>query len=172
MIPAAALGLLTNRWTVLAIAVAGACLVAYHLGAKSVYEDWVEANEIAAAAARAVVVRQNVVTEKIVEKWRTRTVQVKGDTETITKEIVRYVPASADPVLPRGWLLLHDAAATRAVPAAAGGADVAAPAVAASQALQGVVGNYGTCHAIAEQLTGLQDWVRQQYETMNLEALR
>lgn len=163
--------LLTNRWAVLGVAVAGACLVSYHFGASSVYKDWIQANEKAAAEARAVVVKQQVVTEKIVTQWRTRTVKVKGDTEYIEKEIVRYVPASADPVLSRGWVQLHDAAATGAVPAPAAGIDVGAPAVASSAALRGVVQNYGTCHQTEAQLLALQAWVRYQYETMNQEPL-
>jgi hypothetical protein len=67
--------------------------------------------------------------------------------------------------------MLHDAAATGAVPEAAERADVAAPAVASSQAIKGVTANYATCHATELQLLTLQAWVRDQYETMNLEAL-
>jgi hypothetical protein len=130
--------------------------------------------EYQAAQARAavpVVVKQGEATERVVVQFRDRVTRIKGDTVTVTKEIVRYVPASADPVLPRGWLLLHDAAATGAVPPPAEGSDVAAPAVAASAALRGVVENYGTCHANAAQLVALQEWVREQYATMNLETL-
>lgn len=172
MIPIPAIaGLLTNRWTVLGLALAGACIVSYHFGASSVYKDWIQANEKAAAESRAVVIKQQIVTEKIITKWRTRTVKVQGDTQYIEKEIVRYVPASADPVLAHGWVQLHDAAATGAIPKAPAGTDVAAPAVASSVALKGVVENYGTCHRTEAQLLALQEWIRYQYEMTNQESL-
>lgn len=135
----------------------------YHRGIRNLWEYQAEQ----ARAAVPVIVKQGAVTERVVVKYRDRIVKVKGDTEFITKEIVRYVPASADPVLPAGWVLLHDAAATRAVPPAPDGVDVAAPAVAASQALEGVVWNYGACHATEAQLLELQAWVREQYQEMN-----
>jgi hypothetical protein len=113
----------------------------YRRGERKLWEYQAEQ----ARAAVPVVVRQGKVAEKVVTVYRDRIVKVKGDTVTITKEIDRYVPPSADPVLPRGWLLLHDAAAGGAIPEAAGGADVAAPAVAASQAIRDVIGNYRTC---------------------------
>lgn len=139
----------------------------YHKGVQRLWEYQAEQ----ARAAVPVVVKQGEVTVKIVTKWRDRIVKVKGETQVIEKEIVRYVPPSADPVLGVGWVLLHDAAATRAVPEAAPGADVAAPAIAASQALKGVVGNYGQCYGYALKLMALQDWVRWQYETANQEPL-
>lgn len=136
-------------------------------GERKLYEYQAEQ----ARAAVPVVVRQGTVTEKVVTKWRTKVVKIKGDTEYITKEIVRYVPPAADPVLAHGWVRLHDAAAVGAIPEAPSGTDVSAPAVASSTALKGVVGNYGTCHENASQLLALQAWVRHQYETMNLEQL-
>ena len=139
----------------------------YHRGIRNLWEYQAEQ----ARAAIPVIVKQGTVTELVVTRYRDRVVKVKGETQFITKEIVRYVPASADPVLPRGWLLLHDAAATRTVPAAPEGVDVAAPAIAASEAARGVIENYGTCHATAIQLVALQEWVRSQYEAQNQEEL-
>jgi hypothetical protein len=124
-----------------------------------------------AKAAVPIVIKQGEATEKIVVKWRTRTVEIVGATQTLEKEIVRYVPPAADPVLGLGWLHLHDAAATRTVPEAPKGADVAAPAIAASTALRGIIGNYGACHATAAQLLALQEWIRSQYQVANVEAL-
>jgi PII-like signaling protein len=139
----------------------------YHLGMRELWEY--QAKQ--ASATVPIVVKQGEVTERVVVKFRDRVTRIKGDTVTVTKEIVRYVPASADPVLPRGWLLLHDSAATGSIPPPAEGADVTATGVAASTALRGVVGNYGTCHATAAQLLALQEWVREQYLVMNLEML-
>lgn len=140
----------------------------YRRGMQKLYDYQVDQ----AKAAIPVIIRQGAVTEKIVTEYRDRIVKVRGATEFIEKEITRYVPPSADPVLGDGWVRLHDAAASGAVPQASPGADAAAPAIAASQALKGVVGNYGSCHATEVQLVMLQIWVAKQYETMNLEPLR
>lgn len=139
----------------------------YHLGVSQLWEYQAEQ----AKAAVPIVVKQGATTERVVVKYRDRVVKVKAETETITKEIVRYVPPSTDPVLGLGWLHIHDAAASRAVPQAPAGIDVAAPAIAASTALRGIVGNYGACHATAAQLVALQEWVREQYAVMNHQPL-
>jgi hypothetical protein len=160
-----------QRWAVYGALAAMALGVAagwgYHRGIRNLWEYQAEQ----ARAAIPVIVKQGAITERVVVEYRDRVVKVKGETQFITKEIVRYVPASADPVLPRGWVLLHDAAATRTIPAAPEGVDVAAPAVAASKAVEGVVENYGACHGTAIQLLTLQAWVRAQYEAQNQEPL-
>lgn len=140
----------------------------YRRGVQKLYDYQVEQ----AKAAIPVIIRQGTVTEKVVTKYRDRIVQVKGTTEFIEKEITRYVPPSADPVLGDGWVRLHDAAASGSFSEASPGIDAAAPAIAASQALKGIVGNYGSCHATEVQLVMLQLWVAQQYGTMNQETLR
>jgi hypothetical protein len=124
-----------------------------------------------AKAAVPVVVKQGAVTERVVTKYRDRVRSSAKPLKSSKRRSSRYVPPSADPVLPRGWVVLHDAAAAGAIPEAADGVDVAAPAVAASQAAKGVVANYGACHATEAQLEGLQEWVREQYQVMNLEPL-
>jgi hypothetical protein len=160
-----------QRWAVYgAVAVMALGVAAgwgYHRGIRNLWEYQAEQ----ARAAIPVIVKQGAVTERVVTRYRDRVLKVKGETQFITKEIVRYVPASADPVLPRGWVLLHDAAATRTVPAASEEVDVAAPAIAASEAARGVIENYGTCHATTIQLLTLQEWVRSQYEAQNQEPL-
>jgi hypothetical protein len=159
------------RIAVWAVVIASAASVVwmhgYSRGERKLFEYQAEQ----ARAAVPVIVRQGEVTERVVTRYRDRIVQVKGETVTLEKEIPVYVPASADCVLARGWVQLHDAAATRTVPPAPGGVDVTAPAIAASTALQGVVENYAACHVVREQLLGLQAWVRGQYEAMNQEPL-
>lgn len=124
-----------------------------------------------AVAAVKVVVKQGAVTEKIITQYRDRVRVIREAPQVIEKEIVRYVPPSADPVLPRGWGMLHDAAAAGALPEAPGGADVAAPDIAASQAIRGVVENYTLCHLTELQLVTLQAWVRAMYQEQNQEPL-
>ncbi|MFK3649283.1 hypothetical protein ACI2IY_12745 [Lysobacter enzymogenes] len=91
---------------------------------------------------------------------RVQTVHVTG--ATITKEIPVYVTAKADAacVVPAGFVRIHDAAAANAAPdAAAGDPDAPAAGVTLSAVADTVTGNYTTCHAIREQVIGLQEYV-------------
>lgn len=171
MIPAPLLALASNKWVLVAVAVLGAYAVGQIHGRGAIYEEWIEANVEAAKQANKTILKQQVVTERVVEKFRDRIVKVKGETQVIIKEVDRYVPPTADVRLPFGWRLLHDAATTGAVPPPTKGLDVTAPDVGAAFALTRVVGNYGTCRATAEKLIALQSWVREQYETTNGEKL-
>ena len=101
------------------------------------------------------------VAEPIVQKQIVIQTRIRTVTETITKEIPVYVKADACP-LPGGFRLLHDAAADGRVPDPAGLADAAA--VPAQIVAETVVSNYGTCHQVAQQLIGLQEWIRAQQE--------
>lgn len=146
--------------------------VGFGLGGKYVYGKWLDEKAAQAVQAVKIVTRQGQVTVRVVERWKERQAEVQTVTQTIEKEVVKYVPAAADVVLPLGWRLLHDAAAAGTVPQAPAGADVAAPSVTALAAARSVVGNYGAAHSCRVQLEALQDWVRGMYETTNLEPLR
>ncbi|MBS7457683.1 hypothetical protein [Coralloluteibacterium stylophorae] len=104
-------------------------------------------------------------TERVVTKYVDRVVEVQGQTHTVIKEIPVYVTREADArcVVPRGFVWLHDAAAgLSALPESAGDADAPAEGVGLSRVAEVVGGNYGTCRETAEQLRGLQEWVRSQ----------
>jgi len=98
---------------------------------------------------------------------RVRTVEVKGD--TIIKEIPRYVPAQADAacIVPVGFVRLHDAAATGTLlDPSAGDADAAPSGLALSAVASTVAGNYTACGANVEQLSALQQILREQDVTV------
>ncbi len=98
---------------------------------------------------------------------RVQTIQVKGD--TIIKEIPRYVTAQADAActVPVGFVRLHDAAATGALfDPHPGGIDASPSGLALSAVASTVTGNYTTSHANAEQLSELQQLLRDQGVTI------
>jgi hypothetical protein len=113
------------------------------------------AADFEASAARADVVR--------ITEYHDRLQVIHDTTAAIRQEIPRYVTPAADRryLLPDGFVWLHDAAAA-GVPIVGppGDPDAASEAVAASEAIDVIVGNYGVCHETAEQLTALQGWVR------------
>jgi hypothetical protein len=99
------------------------------------------------------------VTTKVETKYVKVLVHDGVVTETITKEVPVYVPAST-PDLPGGFRVLHDAAAAGVIPDPASIPD-AAPAPAGDVA-RTVVANYGSCRQVIHQLEGLQEWIREQ----------
>ena len=149
-------------WVALAGLVAAAAGWGYVKGARSVQADWAAAVVKESLTVARVQVAQAQVTEHVVTQYvdRVRTVREAG--ETIVKEVPVYVPAQcdADGRLPAGWRVLHDAAASGqpADPARVADAQPVAPDAAAAT----VARNYLTCRETAEQLTALQQWVREQ----------
>jgi len=100
--------------------------------------------------------------ERIVTQYVDRVQIVRAKGQTVVQKVPIYVPASADAacIVPAGFVRLHDAAAQSVIPDPTGPADAQASGLALSAVAGIVVDNYTTCHAIAEQLTALQDWVR------------
>lgn len=118
--------------------------------------------EASASAARADLAA-NKASEHIVTRYVDRVQVIYQRGATITQKVPVYVTAQADAActLPIGFVRLHDAAAaSTALPDSAGAADAQPSGVALSAASRTIVDNYTTCHATAENLTALQDWVR------------
>lgn len=111
-----------------------------------------------------VVVKQGEATERVLIRY----VKVKGDTQVITqtieKEVTRYVDSNPGLCLDAQWGRLHDAAAANTLPQAPSGPDAAIGAPTAAQAIKTVTDSYAACHRTADRLDALQDWVRAQGE--------
>lgn len=117
-------------------------------------------------AAQAIAGRQQKVTERVVVEYRDRVQTIKEKGGEIVREVEKLVPVGGCE-LDGGWRVLHDAAARGRLPDAAGGAHGPPAPVDPIAAARTVAGNYATCHEIAAQLTGLQEWVQKQHETTN-----
>lgn len=104
-------------------------------------------------------VRDRVVTEYV---DRVQVIEKRG--QTIIKEVPIYVSEAADRAcpVPAGFVRLHDAAATGLpAPGSAGAADEAASGAALSAVAGTIAENYTACHANAEQLSQLQEYLRE-----------
>lgn len=100
----------------------------------------------------------------IVTEYVDRVQVVREVGATIVKEVPVYVTPQADRActIPVGFVGLHDAAAAnQPVVGSAGDPDAPAPGLALSAVAGTVAGNYTACHATAQQLIGLQEFVRQ-----------
>src|ERR1700761_2277052 len=136
----------------------------WHMGSKHVQTQWNASKEAMQAALATVKAKQAEVTTQVVTKYVDRVQTIQGATKTIIQKVPVYVTAKADAAcpIPNGFVRLHDAAAedSMQLPANASTTDAARSEVTLSDVEETVAGNYGICHANAEQLTALQDWVK------------
>lgn len=117
-----------------------------------------------------VVTRQGEATERVVTKYVKVAGATKVVTETVEKEVVKYVdskPLTLACALDNRWLRLHDAAAANEVPLAAASDDGAPGGVSAAQALPTITANYAKANRNRDKLLSLQEWVREQYKAAN-----
>jgi hypothetical protein len=87
--------------------------------------------------------------------------QTKVVTRTITKVIHDEKP-SDDCHLSVGWVQRHNESATNSLPAAPAINYETYSGITASQALEGIAENYGTCHEIRQIAVDCQAWIKGQ----------
>lgn len=97
--------------------------------------------------------------ERVITKYVDRVKIVKEKEYVYRDQATNNVPDRT--VLSNGWVYLHDAAAAGSDAESTRSADDTSSGVASNQALAVVTENYATCHANAEQLTALQQYVRE-----------
>lgn len=117
-----------------------------------------------------VIVKQGAATERVVTKYVQLAGKTKVITETVEKEVVKYVdskPLTAACFLDNRWVRLHDSAAAGSIPPAAAPDDGASGEISAAQALPGITANYARARRNANGLTFCQDWVREQFKATN-----
>lgn len=101
-------------------------------------------------------------TAKVVTEYVDRVHVVRERGETLIKEIPVYVTADADAacIVPSGFVRLHDAAAQGVkLAGTAGSSDAASSGIALSALAATTVDNYASCHANAAQVIGLQSYI-------------
>ena len=132
-------------------------------GATYVQNKWDAENTHQSLQVATVKKLQAEATVQIITKYVDRVKVVREAGDTIIKEVSTYVPLEADAacVLSRDFVRLHDAAAAGRLPDSAGGADASAPGIALSTVASTVADNYERCHENAEQITALQQWIRE-----------
>ncbi len=132
-------------------------------GEQRVQAKWDKANAAATEQSAQTEVAQAQVTTQVVTKYVDRIQVVRQRGADIIKEVPVYVPDPTDPTacaLPGSWRVFHDAASQGELPDPASRAD--APPVSAQDAATTVAENYSACYEVSEQLTALQQWLREQ----------
>jgi hypothetical protein len=95
------------------------------------------------------------------EKKTREKVQVIKETVYVNKTIIKETAGrqiDSQCVLPRSAVSLHDSASANQVSRGPESTDGTPSTVKASELLETVVDNYGTCHETAEKLRGWQEW--------------
>lgn len=103
----------------------------------------------------------------VVTKYVDRVQVVRERGATVIKEIPVYVTPTADAAcaVPAGFVRVHNAAAEGTpLGRAAGDSDAAPSGVALSAVAAVTAANYGTCHELAAQVAGLQEYIRGQLD--------
>lgn len=100
------------------------------------------------------------VAEPIIQKQIEVQTKIKYVTQTLTKEVIQYVPLTTVCSVPESFRVFHDAAANGIIPEAPGGTDDSG--LTLTEIAGTVAANYGTYQEVAARLTGLQEWVRAQ----------
>jgi len=99
------------------------------------------------------------VKERIVTKYVDRVKVITKKEYVYREQANNNVPDRTE--LSNGWVSLHDSAARNADADSTRSSDATGSGIAANQALAVVTENYAACHANAEQLTSLQEYVRE-----------
>jgi hypothetical protein len=163
---ATALAFLTGNWIRLALygvvilgALGTAAGVGYHKGVQRLWDYQVEQ----ARQAVKIVLKQGEVTERVIIEYIEREAKIRTVTQTIEKEVVRYVDSGLDRCpLSVAAVSLHDAAVANTVPDAARSTDGTASGLETAALTQTCTENYAEYHRTASRLTGLQKWVTEQ----------
>lgn len=167
---------MNKLYALLVVAVVFALLaIGYRLGVDSEHSKAVQLDNDRLSKAFEQGQELGTVRDRIVTEYVDRVQIVERRGATLIKEVPVYVSAKADAActVNAGFVRLHDAAATGAdVPAAgpARGADEKPSGIALSAVAETVVGNYTDCRANAEQLSKLQEYVRQYQAKQNGKA--
>jgi hypothetical protein len=99
-------------------------------------------------------------TERVRIVFIEKAAEIRYRTKTITERVPEYVTAKDDAACPinRGFVRLHDAAASGTVPGSPARTDGEPSGVALSTVTETVAANYGTAHLCAARLEAWQQW--------------
>lgn len=139
------------------------------------HEKAAQAERVKKAKAHVVKVeaKGQAITTDVAGKLADRKTEIRTITQTLTKEVVRYVPVESDRacVVPAGFVRLHDAAARGAVlPEPAGGPLDADSGLALSTVAETVVANYGSAHELAAEVIAWREWYARQADLWKREV--
>ena len=137
---------------------------AYFYGGYSVQSAWLARVAELEAKVKAAEEQSQKVNTVIQEKVVTK-IKVVKENVYVNREIIKEVAGKqldAQCTLPKSTVSLHDSASRNEVAGRAAATDGTPSEVKASQLLDRVVENYGSCHENAAKLEAWQEWYREQ----------
>ena len=157
------------KWGVIAALALSMCTFVWIKGNQHGTQKLIDYQAAQALEAVKIVTKQGAVTERVVKQYQDRVVVRAGATQTIEKEVVKYVdskPLALACMLDSQWVRLHDAAAS-SIPPSSESTDGAAGTVNAATALSTITANYARANRNADKLEALQGWVTEQLKATN-----
>lgn len=125
---------------------------------------WKDAELKAAESARRIQAAEDAVSLKSAVDEAKAQQQIQTKTETVIKEVTKYVPVASKCAVTLGFLRVLDASIQGVDPASlplpAGKSNDSCAELDAPTVATRIIANFSTCQANAQQLTSLQDWVR------------
>jgi hypothetical protein len=155
------------RWLALAVLAAALLSFGWVKGAAHVQGQWDAEKQTVLVKTVTVQAKQAEASVQVITKYVDRVKVIHEKAQIITKEIPVYVTPKADAgcTVPVGFAILHDAAASGSpLPGPSGGPHDSPSGIALSAVASTVTDNYALCRSTAEQLTGLQNWVKSMRE--------
>ena len=107
-----------------------------------------------------IVVEQKVVTQEVVKYIHDKVIQDRVIHDQITKEITTVDDHMCD--IPESFVRVHDAAAKGSVSGLSEGVVGTSSGIALSEVERTVNENYGLYHELADKMTGIQMWLKEQ----------
>lgn len=146
----------------------GVAVVCLGLGSFGTYKIMHNANEAAVAEQAVKVVKlvqkSDAITYKVAQTQQAATEKVVTVTQTIIKEVPKYVSVQADAhcAIPVGFVGVFNAGATDTLPPSVASDDDAPSGVALSDVAKTSVDNDGLYYQLATQVKAWQDWYTEQ----------
>lgn len=109
-------------------------------------------------------VKQSELTQKVVTEYvyKTKIVKEKGD--QIVQYVDQYIPQDTNCVIPNNVIGMLNSAMQNTIPDTTSITDASPSEFTIHSITKNTVQNYGVCNEYREQITGLQDWIKQQSE--------
>ena len=150
----------------LIISVAGFGYVKGYSHAENKYE--LEKEKFAADSERKfneLLIKKNKVDIQVVTEYLEKKVYITKWRER-NESLIDEIPIRTVCDLPNGWVSIHNSSANGIHADTTSASDGTPSGINTSEALGGIVENYGTCHETAEKLKALQKWIREQKDLM------
>lgn len=157
-------GVVTNRFVIKIVSSVVFAVALFLQGFMFANEEWIEQVKLMQDKVAAAEEKSKQQNAKIVEKLNKEVEAARGNSNENKQIIKEFIAEGLDAqcTLPNSAVMLHDSASQNEISRGARDTDGRASDVKASEVLETVVDNYGTCYEMRSKLLGWQEWYKTQ----------